>query len=226
MTASDTSLNWEFLLNAYANGYFPMAMSHEEEELHWFYPEKRGIIPLDAFHVPQSLGKFIRKSPFHLTTNQAFPDVIRACGQVNDKRKETWINPVIIDLYCQLWERGYAHSVECWLKPPSADGAVLNHIPCEDQQVRSGDNTLVGGLYGVAIGGAFFGESMFSIKPNASRVALVHLVGLLKKGGYQLLDTQFVNEHLRQFGVIEIARKDYLARLGDALMIKTKEVFD
>ena len=203
MRDEEPELNWEFLLNAYANGYFPMAMSHEEEELHWFYPEKRGIIPLDSFHIPQSLAKDMRKNPFTITTNQAFLQVIAACGEINAKRKDTWINQKIIELYGELWERGYAHSVECWK-----------------------DNILVGGLYGVAINGAFFGESMFSRQSNASRIAWVHLVELLKKGGYQLLDTQFVNEHLMQFGVIEIERKDYLKLLKDALNLQTAEVFD
>jgi leucyl/phenylalanyl-tRNA--protein transferase len=203
MRDEEPELNWEFLLNAYTNGYFPMAMSHEEEDLHWFYPEKRGIIPLDSFHIPQSLAKAMRKNPFTLTTNRAFCEVIAACGEINAKRKDTWINKKIIELYGELWERGYAHSVECWK-----------------------DNILVGGLYGVAINGAFFGESMFSRQSNASRMALVHLVKLLKKGGYQLLDTQFVNEHLMQFGVIEIERKDYLKLLKEALQVTTTDVFD
>ena len=202
MPTDEKELSWDFLLNAYANGYFPMAMSHEDEEIHWFYPEKRGIIPLDSFHVPQSLAKAMRKQPFTITTNQAFPEVINACATINEARKETWINPVIIRLYCELWERGYAHSVECW-----------------------NGTTLAGGLYGVALGGAFFGESMFSTQTNASRIALVHLVELLQKGGYRLLDTQFVNDHLKQFGVVEIPRKDYLQKLRHALEVEVRDVF-
>ncbi len=202
MPTDEKKLSWDFLLNAYANGYFPMAMNHEDEEIHWFYPEKRGILPLDSFHVPQSLAKAMRKQPFTITTNQAFPEVINACATINESRKDTWINPAIIRLYCELWERGYAHSVECWK-----------------------GTTLAGGLYGVALGGAFFGESMFSTQTNASRIALVHLMELLQKGGYQLLDTQFVNDHLKQFGVVEIPRKDYLGKLREALGVVVEDVF-
>ena len=191
----------ELLLNAYANGYFPMAMNHDDDEIHWFYPEKRGILPLDQFHVPQSLAKAMRKKPFTVTINRAFPEVIRACADINHARKETWINPAIIRLYTQLWEKGFAHSVECWE-----------------------DENLVGGLYGVALGGAFFGESMFSKKTNASRIALVHLVELLKSAGYRLLDSQFINDHLRQFGVIEIPREEYLALLQDALNLSVADI--
>jgi leucyl/phenylalanyl-tRNA--protein transferase len=212
MTEEVTS---ELLLAAYANGYFPMAESRESEELHWFYPEKRGIIPLESFHMPKSLAKLSRKHPFAVTTDKAFPEVVAACSE----RKETWINDAIIRLYCELWEKGYGHSVECWLKSPSGDGSALSPVPCEGQETRSGGNILVGGLYGIALGGAFFGESMFSRVPNASKMALVTLVQLLKEAGYTLLDTQYTNDHLKQFGVIEVPRKDYLKRLKDALKI-------
>lgn len=198
----DLELTWEMLLNAYASGYFPMAPSRTSAQIHWFYPEKRGIIPLDKFHIPASLAKLCRKKPFAITTDDAFPEIIRACAEINATRKETWINDTIIRLYCELAQRGYAHSVECWQ-----------------------NSILVGGLYGVALGGAFFGESMFSRVPNASRVALVHLVRLLKEAGYTLLDTQFVNEHLKQFGVMEIPRKEYLERLEKALKIKPAACF-
>lgn len=199
---SDTEITWEFLLNAYANGYFPMADAKESEILHWMYPDMRGILPLDNFHTPKSLAKFIRKSPFRITTNAAFPAVIRACAEITDERKETWINEPIIKLYTELWENGFAHSVECWK-----------------------ESELVGGLYGVAIGGAFFGESMFSRTSNSSKVALVYLVELLNKAGYVLLDAQFINEHLKQFGIIEIPRTEYLERLKAALAITPKAAF-
>lgn len=188
----------EFLLAAYANGYFPMADTKDSPILHWMYPEIRGILPLENFHVSRSLAKLIKKSPFKITANAAFPEVIRACSQ----REETWINETIIRLYTELWENGFAHSIECWQ-----------------------ESTLVGGLYGVAIGGAFFGESMFSKASNASKVALVHLVELLQNSGYTLLDAQFTNEHLQQFGIIEIPRADYLESLKAALAIKPKATF-
>lgn len=194
------SITWEILLAAYSSGYFPMAESRDNQTLHWMYPEMRGILPLETFHVPASLAKFMRKSPFTITTNTVFPQVIRACAEI---REETWINEPIIRLYTQLWQYGFAHSVECW----------------NEKQ------TLVGGLYGVAIGGAFFGESMFSRAGNASKVALVHLVGLLKNAGYTLLDTQFTNDHLKQFGIIEIPRAEYLEKLKIAIAITPRESF-
>jgi len=186
----NSAITPELLLNAYANGYFPMAASRDDPELRWFSPQMRGILPLEQFHIPASLAKFMRKQPFAITVNQAFPQVIAACAQ----RDETWINDSIIALYCELWRNGYAHSVECW-----RDGA------------------LAGGIYGVALGRAFFGESMFSRQPNASKVALVHLVRHLREAGYQLFDTQYGNEHIKQFGVIEIPREEYMARLQATL---------
>jgi leucyl/phenylalanyl-tRNA--protein transferase len=180
----------ELVLAAYAEGYFPMGDARHDEALRWYAPDPRAIIPLDAFHVPRSLAKLIRKRPFTVTTDKAFRDVITACAN----REETWINDRIIELYCALHTMGFAHSVECW----------------------QGD-TLAGGLYGVALGSAFFGESMFTAVPNASRVALVHLVEMLRECGYKLLDTQFVNHHLQQFGVVEISRNDYLVKLDRAI---------
>lgn len=180
----------ELLLNAYANGYFPMADSKDAKELDWYCPEERGIIPLSDFHIPKSLAKFLKQHPFTLTTDKAFREVMQACAD----REETWINDEIIDLYCTLHEMGFAHSVECW------EGEKLS-----------------GGLYGVALAGAFFGESMFSKTSGASKVALVHLVGLLKNAGYTLLDTQYVNDYLKQFGVVEIAKEEYLTLLRKAL---------
>jgi leucyl/phenylalanyl-tRNA---protein transferase len=195
-------LTIELLLNAYAGGYFPMAEDRDSDELNWYYPERRGIIPLDHFHVPKSLAKLVKKKPFTITTDKVFPEVIRACAEDAPNRPETWINSTIIDLYCELWEKGFAHSVECWDK-----------------------KTLVGGLYGVALGGAFFGESMFSRASGASKIALVELVSLLKGAGYQLLDTQFVNDHLMQFGVVEIPRDEYLGLLKKALPLKPTDCF-
>lgn len=198
-----SGITWEFLLAAYANGYFPMAESKDSKTLHWIYPEIRGILPLGGFHIPKSLAKFIKKSPFTITVNQAFPDVIKACSDISEQRNDTWINSEIIDLYCQLWKYGFAYSIECW----------------SNTNENSEKSTLVGGLYGVAIGGAFFGESMFSRKTNASKVALVYLVNILKYSGYKLLDTQFINDHLKQFGAIEIKREEYLEKLAEAINI-------
>jgi leucyl/phenylalanyl-tRNA---protein transferase len=188
----------EQLLAAYANGYFPMAESRDAKELYWFYPEKRGILPLEHFHVPAKLAKFIKAKSFTVTVNNAFAEVIAACAA----REDTWINDEIITLYNTLYAKGFAHSVECWQ-----------------------EDKLVGGLYGVALAGAFFGESMFSRTTNASKVALVHLVELLKKSGYRLLDTQYVNEHLKQFGIVEIPRKEYLEKLKEALKVRPDNAF-
>lgn len=206
---SSQEITWEFLLAAYANGYFPMADTGDSPILHWMYPEMRGILPLETFHIPTSLTKFIKKSPFIITTNIAFPQVIRACADITEERKETWINEPIIKLYHELWENGFAHSVECWQESPHKDENPV----------------LVGGLYGVTIGGAFFGESMFSKTSNASKVALVYLVELLKNSGYTLLDAQFTNDHLKQFGIIEIPRANYLEKLKAALTITPTECF-
>lgn len=187
----------ELLLNAYAQGYFPMAESRTSEELFWFNPEERGIIPLERFHIPRSLQKFMRLCPYRLTVDTAFTNVIRACAETPRHHESgTWINDPIIQLYSDLHQRGYAHSVECW----------------------QGDE-LVGGLYGVSLGGAFFGESMFSRSENASKLALVALVSILREAGYTLLDTQYVNPHLRQFGVVAIPKADYLLRLNNALSV-------
>ncbi len=184
------SITPEQLLAAYAGGYFPMAENKDSAELYWFSPEMRGIFPLDAFHVPRSLAKFLKDEPFEIRVDTAFAEVIGACAG----RDSTWINDDIVQLYTQLAQKGFAHSVECW----------------------RGD-VLAGGLYGVALGGAFFGESMFSREPNASKAALVALVEKLKAAGYVLLDAQYVNEHLVQFGIMEIPKAEYLQRLEKAL---------
>jgi leucyl/phenylalanyl-tRNA--protein transferase len=183
------------LLAAYAAGYFPMADSRGAENLYWYHPVRRGVLPLDAFHVPRSLKKFLRSHPYTVQTDTAFRKVMEHCADIRtEKRRDSWINDTIIELYCTLHAQGHAHSVECW-----QDGA------------------LVGGLYGVSLGGAFFGESMFSLAANASKVALVSLVGRLLNAGYTLLDTQYVNDHLLQFGIEEIPRADYLLLLEKSL---------
>ncbi len=187
----------ETLLRAYAVGLFPMAERRDDETLYWIDPEKRGILPIDRFHLPKRLARKFRRRPFEVRCDTAFERVIRECAAPGDDRPETWINDEIIKLYSDLYEMGRAHSVECWR-----------------------DGELVGGLYGVALGGAFFGESMFSCYRDASKVALVHLVVRLHKGGFQLLDTQFVTKHLSQFGVVEIHRSGYRQLLSSALDAK------
>lgn len=178
----------EILLEAYAQGVFPMA---EDGEILWFSPERRGLIPLDdRFHIPHGLAKSLKRQPFEVRWNTAFREVMLGCAS----RAETWIDDVILDSYCALHDAGHAHSVECW----NADG-------------------LQGGLYGVALPGAFFGESMFSRKTDASKIALVALITRLRETGFSLLDTQWMTEHLRQFGGYELPRKDYLAALRKAL---------
>ncbi len=184
------------VLEAYRIGYFPMA-DPESEEVFWYSPDPRAIIPLDSFKVSRSLRQKVRKQFFQITINVAFGRVISACAD----REETWISPEIVSVYNELHRMGKAHSVESW------------H-----------DRRLVGGLYGVAIGGAFFGESMFSTMTDASKVALVHLVERLRQRNYRLLDTQFVNDHLRQFGVVEIPRAEYLRVLNEAISLTTRFV--
>ncbi len=184
----------EMMLRAYAMGIFPMARSRDDPRLYWIDPDDRGILPLDQFHVPRSLRKFLKKEPFQVRVNTAFRAVMEACAQPAPDRPETWINEEILRIFCQLHEFGMAHSVECW------------H-----------EGKLVGGLYGLALGGAFFGESMFSRTTDASKVALVHLVARLRRGGYSLLDTQFVTDHLSRFGAREIPRNTYLAHLSQAM---------
>lgn len=178
----------EALLNAYANGVFPMA---DEGEILWFSPERRGLIPLDSrFRIPHGLRRTLKRGIYEVRWNTAFREVMLACAE----RKETWIDEVILESYCALHEEGFAHSVECW----DADG-------------------LQGGLYGVALAGVFFGESMFHRKTDASKVALVALVETLREKNFHLLDTQWMTDHLRQFGGYELPRREYLAQLQAAL---------
>ncbi|MEC9327853.1 MAG: leucyl/phenylalanyl-tRNA--protein transferase [Verrucomicrobiota bacterium] len=183
-----SSINPEFLLQAYRMGIFPMAM--EQGEIGWFSPDPRGIIPLDSFHVPKSQKRVMSSGRFDIRINSSFGEVIDGCAE----REETWIDDTVRESYMNLNVRGYAHSVECWFE---------------------GD--LVGGLYGVAIGGAFFGESMFSRKRDASKVALVSLVEHLLKRKFILLDTQWTTPHLKQFGAIDITKSDYMKSLHEAI---------
>jgi leucyl/phenylalanyl-tRNA---protein transferase len=186
----------EVLLKAYACGIFPMAESAEDPALYWIEPERRGVLPLDAFHVPARLRRSVRQDCFHVVCDRDFDAVIDACAQPGAGRARTWINPRIRALYGGLYARGHCHSVEVY------DGTDL-----------------VGGLYGVSLGGAFFGESMFHRARDASKIALVHLVARLKAGGFVLLDTQFVTDHLKMFGASELTRRQYHRRLEAALAV-------
>ena len=190
-------LSPELLLRAYAAGLFPMAESAEDPDLFWIDPDPRGVLPLDQFHLPRRLRRTLRSSQFEIRVDTAFDAVIRGCAEPTEIRPKTWINDEILRLYRALYEQGFAHSVEAW---------------------REGE--LVGGLYGVALRGVFFGESMFSRTTDASKVALVHLVARLVRGGFRLLDTQFVTDHLRRFGAVEIPRADYHRQLERALGVE------
>jgi leucyl/phenylalanyl-tRNA--protein transferase len=188
----------DVVLRAYAAGIFPMAEDAQSSELRWYDPPVRALIPLDEqFHVPRRLQRTLRQKPFKVTLNQNFPDVMRACAAPAEGRETTWFNGEILRLYSRLHLRGHAHSIEVW------DGAEM-----------------VGGLYGVSLGRAFFGESMFSTKTDASKIALAHLVALMRHCGYALLDTQFQTPHLSRFGTFEIARSAYHLLLAAA--VKTK----
>ncbi|HAH08947.1 MAG TPA: leucyl/phenylalanyl-tRNA--protein transferase [Alphaproteobacteria bacterium] len=184
----------EQLLAAYAQGYFPMARSARERKVEWIDPDFRGIIPLADFHVPRRLARTVRQDQYQVKPDTAFKQVMQHCAEPMPGRMTTWINRTIFESYCRLHALGHAHSIEVW------DG-----------------ETLVGGLYGVKLGAAFFGESMFSRRTDVSKIALVHLVARLLSGGFLLLDTQFQTEHLSQFGTQEIPREAYLERLQSAL---------
>ena len=184
----------EILLQAYAKGLFPMAEDRNDPRIFWVDPDMRGIIPLETFHVPRRLLRKVRQDLFEVRTDSAFVTVIEACATPAPGRWTTWINDEIVALYTSLHAMDHAHSVECWR-----------------------EDRLLGGLYGVSLGGAFFGESMFSFETDASKVALVHLVARLKYGGYRMLDTQFVTKHLSGFGATEVRRADYRRRLTEAL---------
>ena len=184
----------ELLLEAYRHGLFPMAEDRHDSQLYWIEPELRGVLPLDAVHISKRLARKVRADVFEIRINSAFTDVIEGCATPAPGRWTTWINDDIVELYGRLHEMGHVHTVEAWQ-----------------------GHKLVGGLYGVAIGAAFFGESMFSHETDASKVALIHLIARLCEGDYRLLDTQFVTKHLSRFGAIELSRELYRARLTDAL---------
>lgn len=188
-------LDTDLLLQAYAAGLFPMADARDADDIFWVEPQVRGVLPLDQFHLPRSLAKVLRHERFRHSRDTAFERVLQACADPAPGREESWINGSIHDAYLRLHEQGHAHSIETW-----------------DAQDR-----LVGGLYGVRIGAAFFGESMFSRATDASKAALAHLVARLKVGGFRLLDTQFLTAHLAQFGCIEIPRTAYNDRLVQAV---------
>ena len=189
----------ETIIKAYALGLFPMAESHNSKEIRFYDPDMRGLIPIDnslgnGLHIPRRLQRRVRQHPYDITIDQDFPAVLTACAARSPTRTDTWINADIRQLYIALHKIGFAHSVEVWL----------------------GDD-LVGGLYGVRLRAAFFGESMFSRLTDASKIALVHLMARLRYGGFRLLDAQFSNEHLKQFGVIDVPRIEFQRRLADAL---------
>lgn len=194
MSRRSAPLSADLLLRAYSLGLFPMADSRGSDRLYWLDPEQRGILPLDRFHLSRRLYRTVRSGVFEVSVDRDFPATIAGCASSAPGRQDTWINPQIEHLYGQLHRMGHAHSVEC-----------------------RRDGLLVGGLYGVALGGAFFGESMFSFATDASKVALVHLIARLRLGGFRLLDTQFVTTHLAQFGVEEIPRDQYKILLTTAL---------
>ena len=198
MTGSDNAYSHitpQILLKAYSVGLFPMAETAEDPTVFWVEPDMRGVMPIEDFHTPRSLQKQINKGTYDITFNEAFNAVVKGCAASTEGREQTWFNETIRLLYSELHDMDHAHSVEAWY---------------EDQ--------LVGGLYGVTLGRAFFGESMFSRRTNASKVALVHLVERLKERGFILLDTQFSTEHLTQFGTQEVPRDDYEKLLQEALI--------
>lgn len=187
-------LDPELLIRAYSAGLFPMAENRDSPDVFWVEPKRRGIFPLDTFRPSRSLAKELKRDRFDVTADTDFRAVMRACAESAPGREDSWINGQILDAYAALHDQGFAHSVEC----------------------RQG-GALVGGLYGVSIGGAFFGESMFSRISDASKVALAHLIARLNVGGYTLLDTQFLTPHLASLGAVEIDRKAYMTRLASAL---------
>jgi leucyl/phenylalanyl-tRNA--protein transferase len=189
-----TDFGYRELLNCYANGVFPMAEARDDTRVFLVEPEQRGLIPLTEFHIPTRLRRTVRGEPFEVRINSDFAGVLDACATALPGREDTWINGPIRDLYIELHQLGHAHSIECWR-----------------------DDRLVGGLYGVTLGSAFFGESMFSLERDASKVALVHLVARLKRSGWTLLDTQFLTDHLSQFGARETPQDAYLKLLAPAL---------
>ena len=189
----------DLLLRRYRDGLFPMAETRDAAELFWLDPEPRGILPLDGFHLPRRLRRTALSGGYETSTDRAFAAVIDGCAAPAPGREESWINPQIRSLFLAVHRMGAAHSVECWR-----------------------DGVLCGGLYGISIGGAFFGESMFSRSRDASKVALVFLIARLRLGGYRLLDTQFITSHLTQFGAIEVSRARYRGMLAAAIAVESQ----
>lgn len=189
-------LDTRLLLRAYGAGLFPMADTREAEDIYWVEPRRRGVVPLDGFHLPRSLAKHLKKDRLRHSTDLAFEAVMRNCAASGPGREQSWINRTILDAYLRLHHEGHAHSIECW----------------------NSDGRLVGGLYGVRLGAAFFGESMFSLETDASKAALAHLVARLRVGGFRLLDTQFLTAHLARFGAREVRREQYMRWLSPAII--------
>ncbi len=189
----------ELMLRAYRAGLFPMAETRRGDRLYWLDPERRGVLPLDGFHLPRRLRRTVLSDQFRVTSDHDFAAVIAGCAAAAPGREDTWINTDIERLFTELHRLGHAHSVECWQ-----------------------DEVLVGGLYGVVLGGVYFGESMFSVARDASKVALVHLVARLRLCGFRLLDTQFVTTHLAQFGTLEVPRETYRALLAAAVDLRAR----
>ena len=183
---SANSISTEEILKAYSLGYFPMARSRDDADVVWILPDERGVLPLSQARAPRRFRRFLKTAPFEVTVNKAFKDVVGFCAEETSGRPDTWINDAIVEAYTELHFMGLAHSVECW---------------------REGQ--LVGGLYGVALGAAFCGESMFSRETNASKVAMVHLIARLKAGGFHFVDAQFTNVHLEQFGFVSVPDSEY-----------------
>lgn len=195
--ARDDGFDVQDLIACYRQGVFPMADARDDARIFLVDPDRRGILPLECFHIPRRLARTVRAGAFTVKVDTAFEAVVEACARERSERPETWINLPIQQLYCELYKTGAAHSVECWQ-----------------------DGELVGGLYGVALNGAFFGESMFSFARDASKAALAHLAARLIVGGFRLLDAQFMTEHLAQFGAREIGRAEYRRRLALALKLE------
>ena len=188
----------EVLLRAYKAGLFPMSESYDNPEIFWVDPRVRGILPIKKFHVPRRLKRTVRSERFEITINTEFKSIMEGCAASVSNRPKTWINSQIIELYTALHDMGFAHSIECW---------------------RNG--LLAGGLYGIALGGVFFGESMFSRERDSSKVALVHLIARMRAGNFMFIDTQFINKHLSRFGAIAISRSEYQSLLKQAIDIKS-----
>ena len=189
----------QILLNAYCQGYFPMADPNENYQVYWYDPDPRTVLPLETFHVSKRLARTVRQGKFEVRLDSDFRRVMELCAEPREAGAKTWISPELIDLYVELHEQGFAHSLETWQ-----------------------DSKLVGGVYGVSVRGLFAGESMFSHVTDASKVALVHLVRMLRKSGYTLFDVQFTTSHLRRFGAVELRRDIYKESLAQALTVSPK----